>query len=210
MTSNSKRLVDGPVDADLTVLLSHGAGAGMDTPAMDTIALGLADNGYRVVRFEFPYMQRIRAEGTRRPPDRQPVLTAHLREEIRACGVETSRLILAGRSMGGRMSSLVADEYEVAGLVCLGYPFHPPGKPERLRTEHLEDITTPTLILQGERDKFGSPEEVEQYRLSRAIDVFWIPDGDHSFKPRKKSGHTEQSNLALAITRMVKFLSVIR
>lgn len=205
-----ERLIDGPGDAPLTVLFAHGAGAGMDTPAMDTFSTGLAEQGYRVIRFEFPYMQRVRAEGKRRPPDRAPILIEHLRGEIRACGVDPSDVVLAGRSMGGRMSSLVADEYEVAGLICLGYPFHPPGKPDRLRTEHLEDISTPTLILQGERDTFGTPEEVSGYTLSRSIRIEWIPDGDHGFKPRKKSGHTQESNLALAVEQMVKFLSAVR
>jgi predicted alpha/beta-hydrolase family hydrolase len=102
--------------------------------------------------------------------------------------------VIGGKSLGGRIASMLADETGVAGLVCLGYPFHPPGKPDRLRTEHLRTLHTPALILQGTRDPFGSPDEVSGYALSTSIRVHWLVDGDHSFKPRKSSGRTEQDN----------------
>ena len=109
--------------------------------------------------------------------------------------------------MGGRMASLIADEVGAAALFCLGYPFHPPGKPERLRTEHLETIATPTLILQGERDPFGTRDEVAGYSLSKAITPHWMPDGNHDLAPRKKSGRTLDENLAEAIDRITGFLA---
>jgi predicted alpha/beta-hydrolase family hydrolase len=118
-------------------------------------------------------------------------------------------LVIGGKSMGGRIASLVADEAGAAGLVCLGYPFHPVGQPERLRVEHLEAIRTPTLIVQGERDPFGSQEEVAGYRLSSAIRIAWVVDGDHSFKPRKKSGRTEQQNWEAALGEIVTFLEAL-
>ena len=96
--------------------------------------------------------------------------------------------------MGGRIASLIADEANVAGLVCLGYPFHPSGKPDKLRTEHLNTIKTPTLIIQGERDALGNKDEVAGYELSKKIKIHWLPDGDHSFKPRKASGRTLEEN----------------
>ena len=115
------------------------------------------------------------------------------------------RLVVGGKSLGGRIASMVADRAGVRGLVCLGYPFHPPGKPERLRTQHLENLRTPALVVQGTRDMFGSREDVAGYRLSEAIRIAWIEDGDHSFKPRASSGRTESQNLAEAIARVREF-----
>jgi len=207
--TQNNRIHDGPSNASVCVLLAHGSGAGMDSPALQTIAHGLAKAGFKVVRFEFPYMQTIRKTGKRRPPDRAPILLEHFREEIRACGHQPDQIVLAGRSMGGRMASMIADEFEVMALVCLGYPFHPPRKPDKLRTEHLEDLATPTLVLQGERDDFGNVDEVAGYRLSKSIAVTWVPDGDHGFKPRKSSGHTEQGNLDFAVGKFVEFVNAI-
>ncbi|MDH3495067.1 MAG: alpha/beta hydrolase, partial [Acidobacteriota bacterium] len=110
------------------------------------------------------------------------------------------------KSMGGRIASMVADEPGISGVVCLGYPFHPPGKPEKLRTEHLRTMPVPMLVIQGERDPFGNPEEVAGYDLADTVELVWVPDGDHSLKPRKKSGHTEEGNLALAITSISDFI----
>jgi uncharacterized protein len=131
-------------------------------------------------------MRARRTEGRRRPPDREAVLVARWREVIEAIADvgDASRLVIGGKSLGGRMASLVADEMGVLGLVCLGYPFHPPGKPERLRTAHLKDLRTPTLIVQGTRDPFGGREEVGSYALSPSIEVRWVEGGDHSLAPR--------------------------
>lgn len=197
-------LTDGPAGAPLTLVLAHGAGAPMDSPFMDRIAKGVAGAGWRVVRFEFPYMAARRAGGARRPPDRAPVLLDTWRRVVAEVGHE--RLVIGGKSLGGRMASMIADEAGVCGLVCLGYPFHPPGRPDRLRTAHLESLETTALILQGERDPLGRADEVPGYSLSDAISVAWLPGGDHSFKPRKASGHTEDGNLALAIERIGGFL----
>ncbi len=198
-------LFDGPAKAPLTVALAHGAGAPMDHPFMNLIAAGLADAGWRVARFEFPYMARRRAEGGRRPPDRQPVLLASWQAVVDHIGPD--RVVIGGKSMGGRIASMIADDAAVRGVICLGYPFHPPGKPETLRTGHLEGIKTPTLILQGERDTFGTRDEVPAYSLSKRIKVAWLPDGDHSLKPRKKSGHTEAENLERTVALMDGFLA---
>ena len=111
--------------------------------------------------------------------------------------------------MGGRIASMVADEMSVAGVVCLGYPFHPPGKPEKLRTEHLAGLRTPCLICQGERDPFGKQEEVATYSLSGKIELCWVGDGDHNFKPRKKSGRTGAQNIELAITSVAGFANLL-
>jgi predicted alpha/beta-hydrolase family hydrolase len=198
-------LIDGPKRAPRTLILAHGAGASMDSPFMDRVAAGVAAAGVRVVRFEFPYMRARRESGGRRPPDRMPALLDAWNETIDALG-PASGLVIGGKSMGGRVASLVADERGVAGLVCLGYPFHPPGKPDRLRTEHLAGLRTPTLILQGTRDPFGSPAEIAGYSLSRTIEVRFLEDGDHSFKPRVRSGRTEKQNLGEAIERIAAFV----
>ncbi|MEK6234632.1 MAG: alpha/beta fold hydrolase [Planctomycetales bacterium] len=184
-------LTNGP-EAGPTVVLAHGAGAAMDTDFMNFFAEGFAERDARVVRFEFPYMVKRRETGGKRPPDREPILRRTWLEIIESLGAEN--LIIGGKSMGGRMASLVADEAKVAGLLCLGYPFHPSGKPDRLRTEHLRTIETPTLILQGERDPMGNRTEVAGYDLSSSVQVHWMADGDHGFKPRKKSGLTVEDN----------------
>ncbi len=198
-------LTNGPESAPVTVVLAHGAGAPMDTPFMDAIAQGLADKGLRVVRFEFDYMKKRREDEKRRPPDRAEKLLARYREVVEEVG-PASKLVIGGKSMGGRMATLVADELGVRGVVCLGYPFHPPGKPERLRTAHLEAIRTPVLIVQGTRDAFGTEEEVASYALASTIELVWMPDGDHSLKPRKKSGHSHEENLTRAVEAISSFV----
>lgn len=198
-------LFDGPEKAHTTLVLAHGAGAGMDSAPMQTFAEGLAGRGIRVARFEFPYMQRRRETGKRGGPDRPPVLIESWHHAIGQ--VDSNSLVIGGKSMGGRIASMIADDADVAGLVCLGYPFHPPGKPEKLRTAHLVDLRTPTLIVQGTRDPFGKPEEVDGYELSDAIDVVWLEDGDHSFKPRKASGRTQEQNFGEAVEAIVKFVA---
>jgi hypothetical protein len=174
-------LLDGPAESKHVFLFAHGAGGAMDTPFMAQVARGLGERGIRVVRFEFPYMAARREGRKSGAPDRQPVLLDSWR-----CAIEDQGggpgVFIGGKSLGGRMASMVADEVHVRGLVCFGYPFHPPGKPERTRTAHLEDLRTPTLILQGTRDPFGDPDDVSGYALSRAVRVEWMTGGDHSLK----------------------------
>lgn len=211
MTATDRR-IDGPADARATLILAHGAGAGMDHPFMERIATGLAAAGWRVARFEFPYMAKAREPGGKRGrPDPPAVLMATWRrviEEVRTeARGDTCRLAIGGKSMGGRIASMVADEMGVDGLVCLGYPFHPPGKPEKLRTAHLEALRTPALIVQGTRDPFGTQEDVARYGLSPSIRFHWSEDGDHSLKPRKSSGRTEAKNLDESIAAISRFLA---
>jgi len=208
-------LVDGPDLAPATLLLAHGAGAPMDNPFMAAIAGGLAGRGWRVVRFEFPYMARIRQTGRRQGPDRMPVLQQAFREQVaRERRLHPQRpLLVGGKSLGGRVASLLVDELAgsdgVRGCLCLGYPFHPPGRPAQLRTEHLAALASPTLILQGERDSFGKRGEVESYGLSAAIQLHWLPNGDHSFKPSRSSGLSEAQNWATAVAWSADFLAAV-
>jgi hypothetical protein len=179
----------------------------MDSPFMITFAEGLGAAGFRVARFEFSYMQRRRAEGTRRPPDRAPVLLETWNAVIAELGGGDA-LVIGGKSMGGRMASMIADQAAVRGLVCIGYPFHAPGKtasPERLG--HMATLKTPTLIVQGSRDALGAREDVEGYALSPAIRIHWSEDGDHSLKPRVVSGRTEAQNIGEGVEAVVGFLS---
>jgi predicted alpha/beta-hydrolase family hydrolase len=197
---NGKFLVDGPQEARAAILLAHGAGAPMDSPSLNATARALAGAGLRVARFEFPYMALRRSTGDRKPPPRAESLIPDYRAAVAALAAP-GPLIIGGKSMGGRVASMVADDLHaagtIAGLLCLSYPFHPPGRPEQLRTKHLLSLRTPTLICQGTRDEFGTREEVATYELSRAIEILWLEDGDHDLKPRKAvSGFTAADHLA--------------
>lgn len=204
-------LFDGPEPGpkDVTVVLAHGAGAPMDSPFMNIVARGLAQRGVRVARFEFPYMRARREAGKRGAPDREPVLRESWLSAIAELG-GGDRVVIGGKSMGGRIASMIADEAKVRGLVCLGYPFHPPGNPAKLRVSHLEHLKTPALIIQGTRDPFGGPEDVAGYSLSPAIRVMWLEDGDHSFKPRASSGKTEKEHLAAAVEALAEVVEHAR
>ncbi|MGZ5433065.1 MAG: alpha/beta family hydrolase [Thermoanaerobaculia bacterium] len=173
-------LTDGPENARHVFLFAHGAGAPMDHAWMNTVAEGMGAQGIRVVRFEFPYRAARRAAGKKGgAPDRQPVLLDTWRRVIEEHG-GGGKVCIGGKSMGGRMASMVADEMGVRGLICFGYPFHPPGKPDQLRIAHLEHLSTPALLLQGTRDPFGTREDVATYPLSKSVRVEWIERGDHS------------------------------
>ena len=197
-------LIDGEKSAARTIVLAHGAGAPMDSSFMASVASGLADSGLRVVRFEFPYMALRRAHGVRKGPDRAPVLLDAWRDAIAQLG-GADGLIIGGKSMGGLMATLIADEQEVAGLVCFSYPFHPAGRPQTTRTEHLRAIRTPTLILQGTRDALGNRDDVAGYELSPVIALRWLEDGDHDLKPRKASGRTHAQNVDEAVQAAAGF-----
>lgn len=199
-------LIDEPEtggDDATTIILAHGAGASMEHVGMQSLSDGLVARGLRVVRFEFPFMH-ARREGRRPGPDRMPKLQTCFHEVIAS---QPGPVVLAGRSMGGRVATMIADEVQAKAVIAFGYPFHPPRKPENLRTAHLENLQTPTLIVQGERDPFGTPPEVAGYQLSDHIELLWLPDGDHSMTPRKKSGLTYEQHVETALDRAVAFLA---
>ena len=204
-------LFDGPADAAATFVFAHGAGAPMDSDFMTHIAQGLGARGIRVMRFEFPYMAERRMTGKKKPPPKAETMMAYFADQVTGLGAPGA-VFIGGKSMGGRIASLIVDQLhdagEVAGLVCLGYPFHPPGKPERLRTAHLEALSAPGLICQGERDPFGTIEDVKAYSLSGTITFEWLADGNHDLAPRKASGRTAVQNRAQAIEAVARFVSV--
>ncbi|PFG55467.1 hypothetical protein ATG66_1774 [Vibrio sp. ES.051] len=202
----SQWIVEGPENGPLFIF-AHGAGAGMDHDFMTSVAKGLVEQGIRVVRFNFPYMVKRAEDGKKRPPDRAPKLLEAYSEVI--AHFASQPIVIGGKSMGGRMSSLLAENELVAGVACLGFPFHPPGKPEKFKGDHLANIEKPTLILQGERDTFGKREEFDDFVLAEQIKVSFLPDGDHGFKPRKRSGYTEAGNIALAVQQLAAFIKEV-
>ncbi|WP_414676619.1 alpha/beta family hydrolase [Mesorhizobium sp.] len=207
-------LFDGPQDAGCTILLGHGAGAPMDSASMNAAAKALAAVGFRVARFEFSYMASRRTEGSRKPPPRAETLNPEYVAAVAALDAK-GPLIIGGKSMGGRVASMVADELfssgKIAGLLCLGYPFHPPAKPQQLRTRHLADLKTPALIVQGTRDEFGTRDEVPSYTLSKAIELFWLEDGDHDLKPRKSvSGFSAADHLKSMADKVSSWAGTLR
>ncbi len=196
------------------LLLAHGAGRGSDSPFLQRMAELLAARGITVARFDFGYMLRARAEGRRIAPPRAERLVDEYRARVAHWRTRGVIPFIGGKSLGGRVASLLADELfaqgDVRGLVCLGYPFHPPGRPQSLRTEHLCGLRTPALICQGDRDPFGTRGEVETYALSSAIRLCWLPDGDHDFKPRVKSGETWAGNLQMAAQCTASFVHEVQ
>jgi hypothetical protein len=174
----------------------------------------IAAHGIALTAFEFAYMASRRDGGPKRPPPKAEMLTPEYRDVVRSLKkhrTRATRIVIGGKSLGGRVASLLADELysegAIAGLVCLGYPFHPPKMPEKLRTAHLETLTCPTLIVQGERDPFGNRSEVEALPLSKAIEMVWMGDGDHDFGPRGSSGFTRKGNLLAAADAVAAFVA---
>ena len=206
-------LFDGPEEARVTILLAHGAGAPMDSASMSATTKVLAAAGFRVARFEFAYMA-ARRTGTRKPPPKAETVMPEYVAAIDDLGPTKGPLIIGGKSMGGRVASMIADaEYgakRIAGLLCLGYPFHPPGRPEQLRTKHLIGLKTPALICQGTRDEFGDRYEVGEFGLSDEIEMFWLEDGDHDLKPRKAiSGFTTAQHLQAVADKVTEWVGRI-
>lgn len=212
MDTHEKFITTGPDgDAAATLLLAHGAGAAMDSRFMNEIAELLAERRVEVIRFEFPYMVSRRVTGKRKPAPKAETLKDFFQATINeVLDLARGPLSIGGKSMGGRVASLVADtaygQGKIASLVCLGYPFHPPGTPEATRTAHLEPLQCPALIVQGERDPFGTRAEVEGYTLSPRIALHWLGDGDHDFGPRGASGLTRKGNLIAAADAVAGFL----
>ncbi|MFC3151152.1 alpha/beta family hydrolase [Litoribrevibacter euphylliae] len=193
-------------DTGITFVFAHGAGAPMDSDFMNDVSELFADQGITVVRFEFPYMQKRRETGKKRPPDRAPKLLACWQEALAQLTSTYSSIFIGGKSMGGRMATMLAADPEVhaqqlpiKGCACFGYPYHAPGKPEKVRNEHFNDVFVPILILQGDRDAFGAKEEVSNYQVFEKVSHHWLNDGNHDLKPRKVSGTTHEANLQEAV-----------
>ena len=191
-----------------SLILAHGAGAPMDSPFMQEITESLVRRGIAVFRFEFAYMAQRRLSGRKRPPNPQAQLLLQWEAVYRLVRQQTAGgLAIGGKSMGGRMASLLADELEADALVCLGYPFYAAGKPEKPRVAHLAELRTPTVIIQGERDALGDRASVAGYTLSPAIQFHWLTAADHDLKPLKRSGLTHEQHLDAAADTIASFLA---
>ncbi|GGW76034.1 alpha/beta family hydrolase [Alteromonas halophila] len=190
------------------LILAHGAGAGMEHEFMQQLAAALAANGIEVILFNFPYMQTMKAEDKRRPPNKAPVLMSHFSELVAQIGSESPALptLIGGKSMGGRIATMVANDTDCVGVIAFGYPFHPPGKPEKTRTSHLPELKVPLCVIQGERDTFGTQQDVESYTFNDSTTCHFLADGDHSFKPRKASGYTQQQHIDEAAALSAAFV----
>lgn len=194
-----------------TVLIAHGAGAPMDSAFMNRIAEALAAEGLAVARFEFPYMAERRTTGKKKPPPGAETLVGAYRRAIVACLADeraVDPVLIGGKSMGGRVAAMVGGEAldpRIRGIVCLGYPFHPPGQPEVPRLAPLRAVRLPTLILQGERDEFGDIGEVEAYGLADPVRVVPVEDGSHDFGPRGSSAATLKGNILFAAAEIAAF-----
>lgn len=204
-------LLDSPAKPFARLLLAHGAGAPMDSPFMNDVAAALAQEGVEVVRFEFPYMAERRIAGKRRPPDRTEKLLATWDEFIQRYSKKSKLpLWIGGKSMGGRMATLWAaqlQDHSVKGVICLGYPFHPPGKPAQLRIEHLPQINIPVLMVQGERDSLGSREEVETYKnLGKSVSIKWMATANHDLKPLRSSGLSHAESIVTIALWSAEFI----
>ncbi len=179
----------------VTVVLAHGAGANQTSPFMVQTATALAERGIGCLTFNFLYTER-----GRKLPDRNEALELCYRRIIEACQAGRFRgldgaLVIGGKSMGGRIASQVAarGEADIAGLVFLGYPLHPPGQPNKLRDAHLPAIKAPMLFVQGARDAFGTPEELRPVLkwIKAPVELFGVDDADHSLKVPKRSGRDQ-------------------
>lgn len=203
-------LVDGCACPHARLLLAHGAGAPMDSAFMNEMAGECSRRGIEVVRFEFPFMMQRRKGGTRRPPDKQAILLAAWQTMVDHYSAERLPLFVGGKSMGGRMATMWAATSEAAlcrGVVCLGYPFHPATKPEKLRIAHLSNLRVPVLIVQGTRDALGSQDEVVDYELGEQVRCHWIATGNHDLLPLKRSGMTQQQALTEAADAIAQFIA---
>jgi len=201
----SDTLVNQVTNPKANVLLAHGAGAGMDTDFMNAIAGGLSTHKIHVVRFEFSYMAKRKVTGKKSAPSRLPQLQEEFLEQIQTL---PEPLFVAGKSMGGRVATTMLESSKALGAIAYGYPFHPPGRPEKLRIEHFETMTKSLLIVQGTRDPFGKEEEDPQQWLPEQARLTWLEDGEHSFKPRKSSGRTLEQNITEAVEATVAFIEM--
>jgi predicted alpha/beta-hydrolase family hydrolase len=212
-------LVNTVDNAKAQVIFAHGAGANMSHEFMSEISLLLNESGINVVRFNFPFMDKRALTGIKYPPDRMPKLLLCYEEIIKHVAklLENTELplFIGGKSMGSRVAaSIVADPEllsphllnKVSGVFCLGYPFHPAKKPEKLRLEPLFGANKPVLIVQGDRDTLGNKSEIISYELAEHCQCVFLDDGDHSLKPRVKSGFTYGAHMSRAVEEIVQFI----
>jgi predicted alpha/beta-hydrolase family hydrolase len=211
MINKLENIVEKPI---AQIIFAHGAGADMYHEFMETITALFNKASISVLRFNFPFMDKRIALGKRYPPDRMPKLIecykTVIHDFIATKNNHELPLFIGGKSMGSRVAATLAGEDDISklihGVFCLGYPFHPPKKIDKLRLEPLQDTHKPILIAQGERDTLGSKIEINDYDISNLCQRFFLIDGDHSLKPRVKSGFTHQQHMESAVDAVVCFI----
>ncbi len=187
-----------------TLLLAHGAGAAMDSTFMNKLAAALASQGIAAARFEFAYMAGRRTGGPKKPPPRADKLIAEFQTALQSVLSQSDGpLLIGGKSMGGRVAAMLAGGGSLPGrakgVACVGYPFHPTGKADaEWRLQPLQDAKRPVLVLQGDRDPFGSKAELDEVTLPAHVSLTYLEDGNHDFGPRGKSPATLDGNIKLA------------
>ena len=186
------------------LIFAHGAGQGMESDFMQRCKLLFEERGVQCKLFDFDYMANMKQSGKRRPPERLPALIAQFQAQMPT----QSQLptFIGGKSMGSRVATHILQDSDAHGAICFGYPFHPPGKPEKTRTEHLGQINKPVLVMQGERDPFGKPDEIAAYALPANFSVAYVPSGEHSFKATRSSGISWQDNMQFAVSQACQFI----
>lgn len=190
-------------------ILAHGAGADMQSDFLQQVADALALKQITVHRFNFAYMQQALDLGKKKPPGAAKKLLGEYEAVIQQCLDSDLPLFIGGKSMGGRIASMLLEQSSAIAGICLGYPYHPPGKPDTLRVEHLKTLSKPLLVVQGERDTFGTQQQIQTYALPQNIQHQFLTDGDHSFKPRKASGVTLEQNMQQAVSACASFISSV-
>lgn len=196
------------------VIFAHGAGADMHHEFMTQIVLLFNQVNINVVRFNFPYMDKRLALGKRYPPDRMPKLLECYKQVINELISTNDRtelpLFIGGKSMGSRVAATLASDEDIClliqGVFCVGYPFHPVNKADKLRLEPLQNTRKPIFIVQGERDTLGSQAEIVNYKISNLCRCIFLADGDHSLKPRVKSGFTLAQHMESAVNGIKLFI----
>jgi len=186
-----------------TLLLAHGASAAMDTQFMRRFAIHAAAAGLDVLRFEFSYMAQRRVDGVRRPAPKAETLAPEFAAILaEALAASKGPLLIGGKSMGGRVAAMVGGlpdlDARVRAVACLGYPFHPIGKPDKLRLEPLQALRIPALVVQGTRDPYGDEAEVAAYGLPPLVTLVWSDNGNHDLAPTGASPATWNGNLEAA------------
>ncbi len=191
-------------------IFAHGAGADKSHQYLETVTELLNAENINVVRFNFPYMDKRLQDGKKYPPNRMPILIPCYQQALDHYTQRNTNelpMFIGGKSMGSRVAAtLAADNQDIKGVICIGYPFHPQKKPENLRLEPLQETKYPVLILQGDRDSLGSRKEIEAYDISPLCQISFYEDGDHDLKPRVKSGHTHAQHIENAVKRAARFI----
>tara|TARA_R110000744_G_scaffold238020_1_gene355398 strand:- start:205 stop:870 length:666 start_codon:yes stop_codon:yes gene_type:complete len=208
------RLLNRAKGENALVIFAHGAGADMNHQYIEDLVGLMNAQQLSVLRFNFPFMDKRKLDGKRRPPERMPALVACYQSVLAETDTNLP-IFIAGKSMGGRVAATLASDkafilrHKIGGVICLGYPFHPIKKPENLRLEPLQETQLPVLILQGQRDALGSEIEINSYEISSLCQIQYFNDGDHDLKPRVKSGYNLKQHQIAAVNKMRNFIDEI-